>query len=73
MFAQRGEIVGAIPGYVQRNGWRGAGQPVDDGAVLELLEHIARLAGTGESSEPRAAGAHAPRRQGHAEIRPPGA
>ena len=40
-------VVGAIPGKMQRDRGSCAGQLVDDGAVLEFLEYVARLAGPG--------------------------
>src|SRR5439155_14014932 len=40
-----------IPGDVQRDRRRDAGQAVDDGGVLELLEHGARRARLVEDSE----------------------
>ena len=64
MRAQRGIVIAGIPGQVQRDTRRSAGERVDDAAVLELFKDVARLAGTGEAGEARAAGAHAPGRQG---------
>lgn len=52
-----------VPRDVQRHAGRAAGEPVDDGRVVQLLEHVARLAGPGEAAEARAAGAERPRRE----------
>ena len=69
--AQRGGIVGLVPRDVQRDVGRDAHQAVDQVAVLDLLEHVARLAGPREAGEPRAAGGDAPRRDRHDErLRP---
>ena len=67
-FPQRLHVVGAIPGQVQRHRRRGARQAVDDGAVFELLEDVARLARAREAREARAARAHAPRGNGDFEA-----
>jgi hypothetical protein len=53
---------------VQRDGRGGAGQPVDDGAVGELVEDVAGLARAGEAGEAGAAGADAPGRDGDGEA-----
>src|SRR5690606_17832272 len=64
--AQQGRV-GLVPRDVERDGGRGAGETLDDGAVGKLVEDVARLAGPGETREPRAACTHAPRRDGDAE------
>ena len=64
---QFGRIVVAIPGDVQRDARRRAGQLMDDGAIVELVEDVARLADAGEAREARAAGADAPGRHGDRE------
>ena len=69
--AERGRV-GPVPGDVQRDGRRRAGQLVDDGAVAELVEDVARLAGAGEAREARAAGADAPGRHRDGEGGDPG-
>src|SRR5690606_11773969 len=56
-----------VPGDVQRHGGRGAGQLVDDAAVLNLVEDVARLARAGEAGEAGAAGPYAPGRDGDGE------
>ena len=61
--------VGLVPRDMQRHGRRRARQLVDDRAVVELVEDVARLAGAGEAREARAAGADAPGRHGHVERR----
>ncbi len=53
---------------MQRDRGRGAGQAVNDRAVLELLEHIARLALARETRESSATGADAPRGNGYAKA-----
>ncbi len=52
--------VGLVPGDMEGNGGRGAGQLVDDGAVFELVENVAGFATSGETGKAGAAGAHAP-------------
>ena len=64
---QLGRIVVAVPGDVQRDARRRAGQLMDDGAIVELVEDVARLADAGEAGEARAAGADAPGRHGDRE------
>ena len=61
--------VGLVPRDVQRDRRRRAGQPLDDGAVVELVEDVARLARPGEAREAGAAGADAPGGHGDAEGR----
>ncbi len=68
MGLEGGQVVDQVPGEVQRNGRRGAAERVDDGAILELVEHRARLAGAGEAGEAGAAGADAPGRDRDAEA-----
>jgi hypothetical protein len=59
--------VGFVPRDVERDGGGGGGEAVDDGAVVELVEDVARLTGAGEASKARAAGADAPGWDGNAE------
>ena len=57
-----GRVVVEVPGDVQRDARRRAGQLMDDGAVVELVEDIARLADAGKAGEARAARPNAPAR-----------
>ena len=57
----------APPPIERRHGRREPGQRVDHAAIGELVEDIARLAGTGKAGEARAARADAPTRHGHGE------
>src|SRR3954468_6416220 len=61
--AQGRQVVDRVPGEVQRDGARGARQPVDLGGVLEALEDVARAAGLLEGGEARSGVAVAPRRR----------
>ena len=61
--------IGLVPRNVQRDGRRRARQLLDDGAILDLVEDVARLAGAGKAREARAAGADAPGRDGDMEGR----
>jgi hypothetical protein len=65
----RVHVLVLVPGEMQRDGRRRAGQPLDRGAVFQLVEHVARLADAGEPGEARAAGADTPARDGDAEAR----
>ena len=65
--AQLAGIGGLVPGNMQRDAGRRARQLEDDLAVLELLEHVARLAGHRKAREPRPARSTSPRRHGDAE------
>ncbi len=67
--AQGGEIGHLVPGDVQGDPGRRPGQGLDDGAIGQLVEHVARLAGPGEAGEAGAAGAHTPGRDRHREGR----
>src|SRR6185436_1417039 len=60
VFAQPQVIVSLVPGNVQRHGGCRAGQLVDDAAIFQLLEDIARFAESRKAAEARAAGADAP-------------
>jgi hypothetical protein len=64
----RMHVLVLVPGEMQRDGRRRPGQLLDRGAVLELVEHVARLADAGEAGEARAAGADAPARNRDAEA-----
>ena len=66
---ERAVVLAGIPGQVQRDGRRRAGEPVDHSAVLEFLEDVARLARPGEAREARPASANTPGGQCHGEIR----
>ena len=68
VLAQFFVVVDLVPRKVRRHGGRAAHQLVDHAAVLQLVEHIARLALAGEAGEARAAGAHAPAGHGHGEL-----
>ena len=61
--------IGLVPRNMQRDGGRGARQLLDDGAILDLVEDVARLAAAGKAREARAAGADAPGGDGDAERR----
>ena len=54
-----GGVLGLVPGEVERNPGRDAGQLVHDRAVVQLLEDVAGLARLRKAREPRAARAHA--------------
>jgi hypothetical protein len=60
---QHARVRGPVPGDVQRDLGRRAHERLHGGAVVELLEHVAWLAGAGEAREARAAGADPPRGQ----------
>ena len=66
-FGERAIIADLVPREMRRAGRRGARELLDRRAVLELVEHVARLAGAGKAGEARAAGADAPGRHGDAE------
>src|SRR5437016_4207276 len=53
---------------MQRDCGSGATQSIDDGAILELLEHIARLPLPGKAGEPCAASTNTPRRNSDREA-----
>src|SRR5208282_6635382 len=57
---QFAEIVNPVPGKMWRHRGRRTSQLLDHGAVLELLEDVARLAGHRKAREPRAARADPP-------------
>src|SRR5690606_31338591 len=54
-----------VPRNMQRHGAGGLRQLRDDGAILDLVENIARLALAGEAGKAGAAGADAPGGHGH--------
>ena len=56
------QVVDRVPREVQRDGGRGAGQPVHLGGVVDALEHVARAPGLLEGGEARPGVAVAPRR-----------
>src|SRR5271156_206881 len=60
--AQFVEVVDPIPRKVRRHGRRRTSQLLDHGAVLQLLEDIARFTSDRETREPRAARTDAPAR-----------
>ena len=62
-------VLDRIPGEVQRDRAGRAGQPVDLGRVLELLEDVTRAARLREDAEARSRVAVAPGRRLHAECR----
>ena len=65
--AQLGVVLDLVPREMRRDGRREAGQRVDHAAIGELVEDVARLAGTGKAGEARAARADAPARHGDGE------
>ena len=68
VLAQRRRVVGVVPRHVQADRSVGPGHGVEGGDVVELLDGVAWLTAAGETAEPRAAGAHGPRRGGDAEA-----
>ncbi len=57
-----------VPRDMQRNGRRRSGQLMNDGAVVQLVEDAARLAGAGKAGEARATRADAPGGNSHEEL-----
>ncbi len=60
LLPQAAHILHLVPRNVERDGRRQARQLVDDGAVVQLVEDVARLAAAGKPGKARAAGADAP-------------
>ncbi len=69
---QGGVVLHRVPGEVGGNRWRGSDELVHRSAVLQLVENVPRLTGSGEAEEARAAGAHAPGRQRNLQRLSPG-
>ncbi len=67
LLLQPRQILGPVPGEMQRDRWRGTRECVHDGAVFELFEYVARFAGSGEARESGASRPNAPRRDGNPE------
>ena len=67
LLLQLGGVGDPVPGDMQGDARRSAGQAVDDGAVVQLVEDVARLALAREAGEARAAGADAPGGDGDGE------
>ena len=57
------EVPWLVPGDVQGDAWRRAGELLYEAGVFHLLEQRARLALAGEATEARAAGGEGPRRE----------
>ncbi len=66
------QILGPVPGKVQRDGRSGTRECVHYGAVFELFEHVAGFARSGEARESGASCPNAPRRDGNTECRDSG-
>src|SRR5207245_9317848 len=66
--AQRGGALRLVPRDVQGDGGRRPHELEEGAGVLELLEDVARLAGTREAREARAARAQSPGGDGHPEA-----
>ncbi|MET4688785.1 hypothetical protein ABIA13_003230 [Sinorhizobium fredii] len=65
-FPQTCEVGYLVPGDVQRDGRRRPRQLLDDAAIFELVEDVARLAQAGKAGKARAAGADSPGGNGDA-------
>ena len=68
VLAQRRRVVGIVPRDVQADRSVGAGDGVQGGDVVELLDGVPRLAAAREAAESGASGADRPRRGGDAEA-----
>ena len=68
LLAQGGVVAHLVPGKVRRDARGDAAQLLDDGAVLQLLVDVGRLAGDRELGEARAAAPRAPGRHGDREA-----